>query len=99
MYLLVNILDLDELGSVGPFGSPLTLMVQEQLGDRLLPGGVYKKSRLDDCFVIVECTKERATAIEDALHMLGKRKMKRKVRTLQRQKIPSGKSWHQFSQG
>jgi len=99
MYLLVNILDLEAVGTVGPFGSPLNLMVQERLGDRLLPGGVYSKSKLDDCFCIVECTEDRATAIEDALHVIGKRKIKRKIRTLQRKNMPTGKSWHHFSQG
>jgi len=97
MYLLVNILGLDAIGTIGPFGTPLNLMIQERLGDRLLPGGVYNKSKLDDCYCIVECTDDRATAIEEALHMLGKRKMKRKVRTLQRQSIPNGKAWVHFS--
>jgi hypothetical protein len=97
MYLLVNILDLDQLGKIGPLGSPLNLMIQEHLGDRMLPGGVYKKSKIDDCFLIVECTEDRATAIEDALHVIGKHKMKRKVRTLQRKNVPNGKDWHHFS--
>ena len=97
MYLLVNILDLDLLGKIGPLGSPLNLMIQEHLGDRMLPGGVYSKSRLDDCFFIVECTEERATAIEGALHVIGKRKIGRKIRTLQYKNIPNGKGWRQFS--
>lgn len=81
MYLWVNVADLDYMGNLGPLGSPLNLMIRHDLGDTLLPGAVFSPKRVDDIFVIVECTQERAEAIQGALEVMAKAKIRRKIRT------------------
>jgi len=91
MYLWVNVADLDSMGKVGTLGTPLMFMIRPEMGDNLLPGAVYKSSRLDDIFVIIECADERAQAIKDAIEVLAKARIKRKIRTRITEKPPNGK--------
>lgn len=91
MYLWVNVADLDTMGTIGPLGSPLNLMVRQDLGDTLLPGGVFNRGRIDEIFVIVECTQERATAIKECLEVMSKVKIKRALRTRITENPPNGK--------
>lgn len=81
VYLWVNILDIDTLGNIGLMGSPFFLLINADLGDNLLPGAVFHPNKLDDSFLIIETSQERANAISEVLIMMGKHKMKRKVRT------------------
>lgn len=92
LYLWVNLMDLSTLGTIGPFGSPLNLMIRKELGDELLPGCYYHPQRLDDNFVVVETKPDRARALVDCLEMIGKRKINRKVRTRITVRLP-GKPW------
>ena len=82
-FLWINLLDLDSLGHIPGFGTPLNLMLRPDLGDNLLDGAFCQKKldRMDEVFLVVGCTEDRATAIKDCLEMLGKRKIKRVVRT------------------
>ena len=93
MYLWVNLMDLHSVGTIGPFGSPLNLMIKQDLGDELLPGAYYQpKGNLDDNYVVVAATEDRAKAIGDALEMIGKRKIGRKIR-MRTTVNPPGKTW------
>jgi hypothetical protein len=98
-FLLVNLCDLDYL-RMPVFGNALTLMIREDLGDRLLPGAWIRESgKVDEMYVIVEATAERAEAIAGGLEVIGKRKMGRRVRTETRAKVPTGKGWRHVPEG
>lgn len=90
VYLWVNMIDLTELGTIGSFDSPLNLMIRPELSDELLEGVYVKRDldRLDEQFIVIECTPDRATAIKDAIELLGTRKMKRRVRCRTTQGAP-----------
>lgn len=91
MYLWVNMTDLLRVGTIGAFGSVLNMMVRSELGDELLDGAVYKPGHaMDDVFIIVKCTEERAEAIAGGLEVIGERKLHRKVRTHTTQNPPGG---------
>ena len=94
--LWVNIPDLQALGTLGPFGSVLNLMIQPDLGDERLDFAVRKPDALDNMFILIRCTQERASAITGALGVVGKRKMKRPVRTRTTQGEPI-KGWERFT--
>ena len=79
--LWVNVPDLQTIGTIGAFGSPINLMVHPDLGDERLDWGVSHPTRLDEMFMLIRCTKERAKAITGGLEVVGKRKMKHAVRT------------------
>jgi hypothetical protein len=98
-FLLVNLTDLDYL-RMPVFGSALSLMIREDLGDRLHPGAYMRiAGRVDDVVVVVEATPERATAIKDALELIGERKIGRKIRTEIRTGLPTGKNWRYVQGG
>lgn len=83
-YLWINITDLDGMGTLGPLGSPVTFCIRPELGDRLLEGAYYKpQSNIDDAYLVVETSQERASAIDDVLQLFGVKKLRRKVRTKQ----------------
>jgi hypothetical protein len=93
MHLWINLMDLDSVGRVGAFGSPLNLMIRKDLGDELLPGAYYKPSgNLDDNYVVVKTTDDRAEAIGGALELIGKKKIGRKIR-MRTTVNPPGKAW------
>ena len=92
-FLLINLCDLSHLGTLGPLGSPLNLMLRPDLGDELLPGAYYRGDGLDENFVVVRTTPERAQALRDGLNVIGQRKLGCKVRTMVRQRLPSGDGW------
>ena len=87
--LWVNVPDLQTIGTLGVFGSPINLMVHPDLGDEWLDWGVSHPTRLDEMFMLLRCTKERAEAIQGGLEVIGKRKMKRAVRTKITQREPT----------
>jgi hypothetical protein len=93
MYLLVNLCDLDYV-KMPVFGNALNLMILPEQGDKLLPGALMNTDRVDEMYVVVESTKERAEAIAGGLEVVGKRKMGRAVRTMTRAKLPTGQKWH-----
>ena len=79
--------------------SPLMLMIQEQQGDRLLDGAYWSSTHsMDDVFVVIECTDQRAQNIQKALESIGNQKMKRKIRT-RTTKNPPGESWQHTVEG
>lgn len=82
-FLWINLLDLDSLGHIPEFGTPLNLMIRPDLGDDLLEGAFCQKKLdlMDEVFVVVGCTEDRAIAIKDCLEMLGKKRIRRVVRT------------------
>jgi hypothetical protein len=58
------------------------LMVQSRLGDKLLNYvAMSSHGAIDDEYLMVECSEDRASAMKDAMELIGVRKMKRKVRT------------------
>jgi hypothetical protein len=93
MYLWVNICDLDAMGTIPGIGSPLSLMVQQSLGDKLLNGSARHPSKLDDMFVLIESTPERCKALQSAIEVLGQRKLHRKARTRITRDLPDPKTW------
>lgn len=98
VYLWVNITDLDAIGTMPVFGTPLNFMIRPELGDERQPGGWYSVERLDDAYVIIHTTPARAAALKDVLEMFGRRKMKRAVRTRQTNKLP-GTGWRYVPEG
>ena len=74
-YLWINLADLADLGTIQPLGSPLNLMIQSQVGDKLLPGAYYSKKCVDDIFVIVVSSPTRCDAIRAALDVIATRKL------------------------
>ena len=88
-FLWVNAADLSQMGNIGPFGSPLKMMVLPNLGDKLLDIALYDVDRMDNLFAIVECTPDRAIIIEDALIVIGKAKIKRAIRTRITKELPT----------
>jgi len=49
MHLWINLTDLAMLGTIGPSGSPLNLMIRKDLGDALLPGAITLTSGWMTC--------------------------------------------------
>lgn len=99
MYLWINLCDLHGIGRIGGVFSPLKMMVQERLGDKLLDGSFWSAKRaLDDVFVVVECTEERSQALQGGLEVIGNRKLGRKIRT-RTTKNPPGKIWRHTIEG
>ena len=92
VYLWLNLTDLDELGTIGPLGSPLMLMVNQQFGDNLLGAVLKANGALDDTWAVVECTTERAAAIRDGIEVVAQRKLSRPMRT-KITKRPPGPGW------
>lgn len=97
VYLWVNLPDLSVIGTIGPFGSPLNMMVQSDLGDELLPGGAYDHNSVDHNYVLVHCAPERAEAIQGGLEVIGKTKLRRKLRTRITAKLPTNGKWRTFN--
>ena len=94
MYLWVNLADLSSIGTIGPLGSPLKMMILPEKGDELLSVSVFDHNRVDDIFVLVSCTLERATAISEAMELIAQRKLGRKIRLRTSEKMPeTGKKW------
>ena len=93
-YLLVNICDLDSVGKLGGLGSPFLLAVQESLGDKILREAVFNTDRVDEAYIIIETSPERAQALADFAELIGVKKIGRKVRTIIRHSVPSGAKWH-----
>ena len=77
-YLWVNLCDLTELGTIPGFGSPLDLMLQEE--DTLLPGYRIVGGKVDDTYILVQTTPDRAQGLQDALGVIGRQKIGRAVR-------------------
>ena len=92
-YLWVNLTDLTSLGRIGPFGSPLNMLVRTDLGDELLPDAYYSRSQIDDVYVIVVSSPNRCAAIRDALNVIAARKLGRKVRCRVTIKSPQEPRW------
>ena len=87
--LAINLCDLSGLGTLGPLGSPLNLMLREDLGDELLPGAWQPANGvLDGGIVLVRTTPERAEALQGGLEVIGKAKIRRPVRCTVRQQMP-----------
>jgi len=99
VYLWVNLCDLQAIGLIGGVFSPLKMMVQESLGDRLLDGVFWSvKQAMDNIFVVVECTEQRAEDMQGGLEVIGQRKLGRKIRT-KTTKRPPGKTWRHVAEG
>ena len=97
-YLWVHLGDLHEVGTVGPFGSPLQFMILSDRGDCLLPGAYLKlRGAVDEAYLIVEASAERCEAIEGGLSVIGPRKIGRAIRTKRTVKLP-GKGWEYVSE-
>ena len=97
-YLWVHLGDLLDVGTVGPFGSPLNFMILKDRGDYLLPGSYFKhKGEMDEAYLIVEASAERCEAIEGGLSVIGPRKIGRAIRTKRTVKLP-GKGWQYVSE-
>lgn len=97
MFLWLNLSDIFELGTIDPFGSPLNLLLRE---GELLPGHWSKQGGgVDEAYLVVECVDHsRVAALKDALEVIGKRKLGRKVRTRVTEREP-GKQWrHQWAE-
>ena len=93
VHLAVNLADLSGLGTLGSLGSPLNLMLREDLGDELLPGAWQPTGGvLDGAVILVRTTRERAEDLMGGLEVVGKRKLGRKLRCSIRKAIPS-KGW------
>ncbi|MBU1747879.1 MAG: hypothetical protein KKA73_09325, partial [Chloroflexi bacterium] len=73
----------DEVGRLGGgLGSPLMLMLRPDLGDQFYPDLVVSHpGQIDEMYVLVETTPERAAALQGGVEFMGERKLKRKVRT------------------
>lgn len=97
MYLWVNLADLDVLGSVGCLGSPLVFMICEDRGDRLLPGAYAQRERLDEVYVLVECTPERCDAIKGGMELVSSRKIGRRIRMRETENLPRD-NWKYISE-
>jgi len=80
------------LGTIGPLGTPLNLMICKDLGDVLLPGAYCSNKRLDDIFVVASSSPDRCQAIKGAIELIGEKKIGRKIRTREMVK-PPGKTW------
>jgi hypothetical protein len=97
VYLWVNLIDLSEMGTIGKgdssFGSPLNFFIMKRFGDELLPGSYFNPKMIDETYVIIECTPQRAEAIKGGLSVQGPRKIGREIRTKVTAKLP-GKTWH-----
>lgn len=95
MHVWFNLTDLTQLGTIGPFGSPLMLMVRQELGDNLLPGAYYKRelNAFDEAYVVVETTQERAEAIENAINVIAKNKAGRTIRVRKTEHPPKPGTW------
>ncbi len=91
MYLWVNLPDLDLLGSIGPLGSPLQLLLNDR--DVVLDGGWFGVNKhADEMYIIIEVDdEERADALIGALEVIGKRKIGRRIRTRKTQSLPNPK--------
>lgn len=97
MFLWLNLSDIFELGTIDPLGSPLNLLLRE---GELLPGHWSKRGGdVDEVYLVVECpTYDRIVILKDALEVIGKRKLGRKVRTRVTVRKP-GKVWrHQWTE-
>ena len=87
--LAINLCDLSGLGTLGPLGSPLNLMLRGDLGDELLPGAWQPTNGvLDGGIVLVRTTPARAEALKGGLEVVGKAKIKRRVRCQVRRQMP-----------
>lgn len=95
MYLWINLTDLQEIGTLGQLGSPLNFMVRPDLGDKMHLG-CWEKDRgpLDQIYVVLECSPERADAITGGLQVVFSRKAKSKrpFRTRKTANLP-GPAW------
>ena len=92
VFLWINLGDLSEIGNVGPFGL-LNFLVRAESGDILRPGvAMHEGGRIDDVYMLVECTESRATIITDALNLIASRKIKHHIR-LRTTVNPPDKSW------
>lgn len=91
MYLWLNLSDIFELGTIGPLGSLLNLMLRES---ELLPGHWSKiGGNVDEVYIVIECaTYDRVVILKDALEVIGKRKLGRNVRTRVTVRKP-GRHW------
>jgi len=97
MFLWLNLSDVSELGTIGPFGSPINLLLRE---GELLSGHWSKQGGgVDEVYLVVECiTNDRVAVLKDALEVIGKRKLGRDVRTRVTTHEP-GKQWrHQWAE-
>lgn len=92
--LLVNACDLDEV-RMPVFGSPLPLLINGELGDRLL-GSVYDDRNVGEMYFVIECPDERAKAIADCLMLISQKKKAkgRIIKTVIRPSLPDGEHWH-----
>lgn len=93
VYLWVNLIDLSDVGPLASFGSPLNFFILKDKGDQLLDGSYFNPKVIDETYVIVECTKDRAEAIKGGLSVVGPRKIGREIRTKVTAKLP-GNTWH-----
>ena len=93
MVLWVNLSDLVDVGMASPMGSPLFLMIRADLGDELLPYTVYKPGgAVDRVYFVIQCTENRAQAIQGGIELIGRCRLGRKVRTRLTRGEPT-KSW------
>ena len=87
-YLWIRLTDIDELGTIGPLGSPINLMIRDDLGDRLVGTVMARKGEIDEAYIIIEATEERIEAIKDGLDLIGEKKLGRRIRTKVTKKLP-----------
>ena len=97
VFLLVNIPDLDQCGNIPLFGSPVLFFIRPELGDQLLNIALHNTERVDDMYCVIQTSPERAKAIEAAISLIGKLKIKRVIRSLIKANLPTGKNWRQYT--
>jgi len=95
-YLWINLSDLSEAGTIPGFGSPLNLMIKTSLGDDLLPNAYAKPDVLDEAYVVVCTSEDRAKALREALEVIFQRKVGRTIRTRTTQNPPTS-TWERIS--
>lgn len=89
MYLWINLADLTLVGTLGDIGSPIALMFQE---GELIPGTVSHPKSVDEVYIVLKVTDERAKILQDAIILVGEKKIKRNIR-MRATKRPPTKVW------
>jgi len=93
MFLWINMLDMQDCGTLPPLGNPALFLINKRLGDKLLPGAVYHPQKLGNMFVVVETSQDRIDDIVPALELIGEKKIGRKIRTRVTKREPRCPPW------
>jgi len=94
-HLWINLADLQALGTIPPFGSPLMLLLRADEGDVLLPGAYMQRGnnkRWDDVYIVALTYPERGEQLMQVLNSFAKRRGLYKIRSRETVNAP-GDTW------